>query len=489
VPVSNVKTRHPDYEDFVDSWLIMRDTVDGEDKVKDKGQTYLPMKSAVKAMTDLNLQASTYLSYQARAEFPEIVGPTITGSGGLITDQAPGFDLPTQMEYLLENCDGTGSTLEVFHKKLVTEVLTTGRFGVLPGPLADGTFVLTGYKAERIINWDHDDQGRVNFVVLDESDQRRDPVSNVWSMKERFLELSLDESGNYVAFRSDGNTTDPDPIVAMKPDRTTLKAVPFVFINTLGLQAEPDDVPLYGLAKIALRIYRLDADYMQGLHMTSEPTPYITGFDDAKGAIERGEVPKTIGAANLWILPKSATAGFLEFQGAGLEAQSKAILASLERAVVFGAQVLSEKTAPGSESGTSREMRMHGQQSLLRNIAKTTAAGLERALRNIAVWMGLDEKKVVVRPFLDFVDFTLSPQELTALVAGWQSGAYSKRTLFENMQRADMIPKERTFEDEEELIGTEGVPLGGLTDPNADPGNDPGNDNPDNKPKPTAPGD
>lgn len=479
MPVSNIKTHHPDYEDFVDSWRIMRDTTDGEDTVKDKGQVYLPMKSAVKAMTDVNLQASTYLSYQTRAEFPELVSPTIIGSGGLITDQAAGIELPAQMEYLLENCDGAGSTLEVFHKKIVTEVLTTGRYGVLPGPLESGEFVLTGYETERIINWDSDAQGRVNFVVLDETDQKRDPVSNVWSIQEAFLELSIDEAGNYVAFRSDGSTVEGEPIVAMKPDRTPMKAVPFVFINTLGLQAKPDDVPLYGLAKISLRIYRLDADYMQGLHMTSEPTPYVTGFDDAKGAIERGEVPKTIGAASLWILPKNATADFLEFSGPGLEAQSKAITASLERATLFGAQVLSEKTTPGSESGKSREMRMRGQQSLLRNIAKTTAAGLESALRNIAVWMGLDPKKVVVRPFLDFVDFTMSAQELSALVAGWQSGAYSKRTLFENMQRADMIPKERTFEDEEELITTEGTPLGGITgtaDPNADPNNNPNND-------------
>lgn len=484
MPVSNIKTHHPDYEDFVPAWEKMRDTVDGEDTVKEKGQTYLPMKSAVKAMTDLNLQSSTYLSYQARAEFPELVAPTIIGSGGLITDQAAQVELPAQMEYLLENCDGTGSTLEVFHKKIVTEVLTTGRYGVLPGPLPNGEFVMTGYAAERIINWDHDPQGRVNFVVLDETDQKRDPVTNVWAIKEAYLELSLDEAGNYVAFRADGSTVDPDPIVAMKPDRSPMQTVPFVFINTLGLQAKPDDVPLYGLAKLALRIYRLDADYMQGLHMTSEPTPYVTGFDDAKGAIERGEVPKTIGAASLWVLPKGATADFLEFSGPGLEAQSKAILASLERAVLFGAQVLSEKTSPGSESGKSREMRMRGQQSLLRNIAKTTAAGLEAALRNIAVWMGLDPKKVVVRPFLDFVDFTMSAQELTAMVAGWQSGAYSKRTLFENMQRADMIPKERTFEDEEELISTEGVPLGGIT--GNDPGADPNNPDPNDDPSATA---
>lgn len=472
MPVSNIKTHHPEYDEYIDAWDVMRDTADGEDCVKDKGQTYLPMKSATAAIADDTLRTSTYLGYLRRAEFPELVSPTITGSAGLVTDQAPAIELPAAMEYLLEDCDGTGTPLDVFHKRVVTEVLTTGRFGILPGPASSGRFTLTGYCAEKIINWDKDERGRCDFVVLDESEQRRDPVSNVWALKEQYLELSI-EDGAYVAYRWSGNVPEEVPVVARRPNGTTLESVPFVFVNTLGLQPEPDDVPLYGLAKLALRIYRLDADYVTGLHMTAEPTPWINGFDNAKDAIKNGEVPKTIGAGALWVLPKGASAGFLEFTGPGLGAQAEAIASALERAAIFGAQVLAENNKSTTESGESRKVRMRGQQSLLRNIAKTSAAGLERVLRNIAEWLGLDPKTVVVRPYLDFVDYTLSAQELTALVAGWQSGAYSKRTLFENMQRADMIPAERSFEDEEELIQTEGPPLGTITSTSPPGGNDP----------------
>jgi hypothetical protein len=487
VVVANIKTYHPCMEDYREAWCIMRDTVDGEDTVKEKGELYLPMKSAVRAMTDERLRSHTYLSYMRRAEFPELVSPTIIGSGGMLTDQPPTIELPKQLEYLLEDADGAGTTLEMFHKKIVNEVLTTGRYGVLPGPLDDGTFVLTGYKAESILNWDHDERKRVNFVVLDETDWFRDPLNNTWSKKERFLELTIDETGAYVAQRwNDEGAPEAEAVVARRPDQQALARVPFVFINTLGLQADPDDIPMYGLAKIALRIYRLDADYMQGLHMTSEPTPYVTGFDNATDAIANGDVPTTIGAANLWILPKSATAGFLEFSGLGLGAQAQAIEASLERAAVFGASMLTSSQGAGDESGESRKLRLRDQQSLLRSVAKTTAAGLEQALRNIALWSGLDPKTVTVRPYLDFVDYTLSAQELTALVAGWQSGAYSKRTLFENMQRADMIPADRSFEDEEDLIATEGPPLGTVVDTST--GTQPGQPDPAAKPGATPEG-
>lgn len=491
--VSNVTNRHPRFEEYLEVWRLMRHTVDGEDEVKRHGPIYLPMKSGTAAIKDEKLRTAAYHSYKHRAEFPELVSPTIIGSGGMLTDQAPTIELPPQMEYLLEDADGAGTTMEMFHKKVVNEVLTTGRYGILPGPLPDGTFTLTGYKAEHIINWDHDERFRVNFVVLDETAWYRNPETNGWFRRFRYLELSIDpDTGAYVAQRWTADDHDGEQVIATRPDQSNLDTVPFVFINTLGLQADPDDVPMYGLAKIALRIYRLDADYMQGLHMTSEPTPYVTGFDDATTAIANDQVPTTIGASNLWILPKGATADFLEFSGPGLEAQAKAIQSSLDRAAVFGASMLTSAKGTGVESGDSRRLRLRDQQSLLRSVAKTTAAGIEKALRNIASWMGLDPKTVTVRPYLDFVDFSLTAQELTAMVAGWQSGAYSKRTLFENMQRADMIPAERTFEDEQELIDQEGPALGtvvdtGVVQPPVDPNADPNAVQPGQQPvKPAA---
>lgn len=483
MPAKNITTHHPKYDDYSESWERMRDCFDGEDTVKEKGQAYLPMKSGTAALTDTTEKLATYNAYKFRAEFPELVSPTVIGSAGLITDQTPEIRLPQQMEYLLEDCDGTGTPLDSFHKQMVTEILITGRYGILPGPLSDGTFILAGYPTEKIINWDTDERGRVNFVVLDETDDRRDPETNEWSRKERYLELTL-EDGKYVAYRWDGQTQDPTPLIALKPNQEPVTAVPFVFVNTMDLKPDPDDVPLYGLAKLALRVYRLDADYTQSLHMTAEPTPYCTGFDNAKDAIQNDEVPKSIGASALWILPKGAVAGFMEFSGPGLSAQAAAITASLERAVMFGAQVLAENSR-AVESGDARRMRMRSQQSFLRSLAKTAAAGLERALRNIAVWKGLDPETVIVRPYLDFVDYILEPQALTALIQGWMSGAYSKRTLFENMQRADMIPQERSFEDEQELIDMEGPPPGAGDDVDDDSPDDPGN----NKPGGAAAGD
>jgi len=131
---------------------------------------------------------------------------------------------------------------------------------------------------------------------------------------------------------------------------------------------------------------------------------------------------------------------------------------------MFGAQVLSEQ-GQAAESGYSRSLRLQGQYATLKGIAINSAAGLERVLRHIAVWSGENPDEVTVQPWLDWTDHTLDAQQLTALVASWQSGAYSKSSLFYNLQRADLVPNSRTFEEEEDLIASEAGGLGSKTLP------------------------
>lgn len=464
----NISTHHPLYDDYAPAYQVMADTIAGEDDVKDRGERYLPMKSGIRAIKDKSKRTTAYLNYLNRAEFPELVSPTVRGSVGIAHEKPANIELPPGMEEIRNKATADGMSLDDLHQMITTAIMTYGRCGLLPG-VADGEFQITLYDATQIINWD-DTNNVTDYVVLDESGLVRNRTTNAWTTEDRFLELKLSETGAYEASRYNGNT-EVEVVGATTKSGGALNFVPFVFANTSNLLPNPDDVPLYGLAKIALRVYMLDADYMQGLHMTSEPTPWVSGFDDPAGAVRDGTAPRTIGAANIWILPKDGQAGFLEFNGPGLSAQASAISSSLERAVTFGAQLLSENSR-SAESGDSRRLRLRSQRSLLRQVAITSAAALERALRNIALWSGMDENAVNVKPYLDFDDYSLDPQKLTALIAGWQSGGYSKQTLFYNLQRGDMIPPGQTYEEEEELIASDpalaGLSTGGVRDNPAD---------------------
>ena len=184
--------------------------------------------------------------------------------------------------------------------------------------------------------------------MLNESGLELDRATGEWSEVEEYRECWL-EDGQYLSrlwVKTEGGWTAETEVGASMAPRggqsRPLGLIPFVFIDTNDLAPDPDDVPLYGLAKLAVRIYRLDADYTFALHMTSEPTPVAIGFDDPANAVKNGQAPTTLGSSALWLLPKGGDAKYLQFSGPGLEQQSKAINSALQRAVVFGAQILSD---------------------------------------------------------------------------------------------------------------------------------------------------
>lgn len=448
----DITAKHPAYIAFLPSWQLMRDAVDGEDAVKSKGQTYLPMKSGILAMSDEAKRQAAYDAYKMRAEFPEIVAPTVRGATGIMLGKPTTIELPKALEPLKQKATRDGLTLDSLHRRIALELVTVGRYGLLPGIGADGDPYLAGYVAESIINWDATDQ-TTDYVVLDESGPIRDRETNEWGDTEAYLECYV-EDGVYKARRwikTKAGWHTEDEIAAQDRRRRGISELPFVFIGANDLSASPDDIPLYGLAKLAVRVYRLDADYTYGLHLTSEPTPVAIGFDDPAQAIKDGLAPTTIGASKLWVLPKGGDAKYLEFSGPGLGAQAKAIDAALSRAVMFGAQILtdSSKTA---ESGEAKKLRLSNEQATIKTIALNAAAGLERALKSVAVWMGANPDEVKVEPDTDFFDHDLTAQEITAIVQGWQQGAYSWRTTFDRLQKGGVIPYDRTPDDEQELI-------------------------------------
>ena len=53
----------------------------------------------------------------------------------------------------------------------------------------------------------------------------------------------------------------------------------------------------------------------------------------------------------------------------------------------------------------------------------------------------------------DFSTKGLSAQEVTALVAAWQSGALSPDSMLDLFRRGEVLPEGRTNEDETRLIG------------------------------------
>jgi len=201
-----------------------------------------------------------------------------------------------------------------------------------------------------------------------------------------------------------------------------------------------DEVPLLSMARAALKSYQLSADYFTSLHYTSHPQPWVSGLSDEK------EITVT-GPSAAWDLGESGSCGYLEFQGAGIEAVRTAMLDQKHAALEAGAKVMD---VGGTESGEARKARQNDQHATLHSIVVTAAEAIEQALRYAAHWLGYNEDEVKFSVNPTFVEHTVDPQVLTGLQQAVLAGGVSWDTYW-TFLTTGRLP-ERNYEDEALLI-------------------------------------
>ena len=436
-----VDARHPDYEDREADWQVMRDCDRGETQVKVREDEYLPIPTGFVG-TDF------YSQYLLRAQFPEILQPTLDGMVGLIHRVEPNIEMPPAMEPLWERATKDGLPLEAFYRQITREILLMGRYVILADAPIDGAPLpyLCGYKAESLINWD--DVNRSIFV-LDETRKENDPDTDEfeWGDVEEWRVFRF-QDGVYT-IQVYNAEKEPEPIITPAGlAGRGLTEIPIVVVGPRDLSLKPEGPPLWGVAKASLAIYRLDADYRHQLFMSGQDTLVVTGVPE--GQPSGGD---KVGAGVKMVLPIGADAKYVGPAGKGMDAHRQAITDEREAAVAAGARLFDSKKS--AESGDALRIRAAAQTATLTTISMASGAALEKSLRNIAMFMGLNPELVTVKPNLSFVDTVLEPAAIAELVRAWQAGAISYETLYENLQRGRIASEERDHEEEKDLIDEE----------------------------------
>lgn len=433
-----VDTRHPDYVARQPEWVEMRDCQRGATAVKEKGEEYLPMPSGFAVQDDKGI--AMYAAYKTRAQFPDIVAPTIGSMVGMIHRREAEITMPDALQGLWERATLDGLPLEAFHRQITTELLETGRYAVLADAPAEGSDLpyLVGYTAEALLNWSPD---RTLFVVDESGRQRVEGDEFGWQDVKRYRVLRL-AGGVYTQQPYEGTDSVGEIATPTRRGGGNLDAIPLVVVGARDLNVDPDDPPLLGVARAALAAYRLDADYRHQLYMSGQETFVVIGADDA---------PSAVGAGVVITMPLGGDAKYVGPSGTGIAAHRLAILDERQAAVSAGAK-MADASKGGVESGEALRIRNVSRTATMVTVAVTSAQGLERALRHIAVMVGLNPADIVVKPNLEFVEELLDPKAAAELVKMWQGGAISFETLYENLQRGGIASSERAAGDERELI-------------------------------------
>lgn len=443
--MSDVEIKHPDFEDRESEWKLMRDAARGETKIKAENHEYLPIPSGFAASDHKD---KLYTAYQTRAQFPDIVSPTVVGLAGTIHRNEAQINLPERMSPLWERATRDGLPLEALHARITAELLTTGRYCLLVGASSEGSDVpyLAGYNTESLINWSTER----DFFVLNESGLVRNGFK--WEEQKQYRVLELVDDKYQVRLFKGDNLAEEQLAEPTARGAKPIEEIPFVVIGARDLSVTPETPPLIGVARSAVAIYQLSADYRWQLFMTGQETPTFINCD----------APEVIGAGAAIELKSDSPEITPDFKyvgpaGKGIEAHKTAIADEREVAAAAGAKLF-DTEASSQESGESRKIRYAAQTASLITIAISAAAGLEKALRYAAQMMGLGDaevEKIVVKPNLSFINAKLTSSDLQALVKAWQDNAISYETLYENLQRGEVATPERDAEEERKLIDAE----------------------------------
>ncbi len=425
----DVGATHPDYDAAVPQWARARDVLAGEDAVKAAGEKYLPRLDSQ--------SGEEYAAYKARACFFGATARTLEEYLDLVFRRAPvvGFGgSGPELRAFVRDCDRWGLDFVRYARRVVGEVLAVGRVGSLVlWDAADGRPWVSMWRAKDILNWDVDCAGgraRLTGVVLREG------------TRVRVVRLVGAECFQEMWERGD------EGLVLRERLRVTregvgLTFVSFVFHGPRHSRPEPDRLPLADIIAANLDHYRLDADYKHGLHFAALPTAWVTGFD--KGSALR------IGSSTAWVSEvPGASAGFLEFSGAGLAFIEKAVERVERRMALLGARMLEVSEADGPRAAPAV-----GELSGLGSVVASLNQSLSEVLRMARWWcvggdLGCDDVSFTMNT--DLAQRPISGEGLAAVVAAWRAGAISRESMLALLKRGEVLPDGRTIAQERALI-------------------------------------
>lgn len=471
-----VETTHPQFDAWRESWQKMADVTAGQERIHYAGEAYLPR------LVGQNQQA--YEAYLRRALFLNATARTVDGLSGLIFRKPPQVEHPSGMDDFMEDVDLAGQPFQAFAEDLVEEVITIGRVGLLVDfPQADGAQrtraeadamgqrpYWTLYPALKILNWQTMQLGNRTVLGQVRLSETIELPKNEFECEsvDQIRVLSLDETDSGVRYQQrlfrrkvagglwedvTEEVTGQSVIVPLM-NGSPMQEIPFIFLSPRNLTPSVHKPPLLDLAEVNIAHYQVYADYRHFLFKLA-PTPYLFGVNE-------DEIPQGIGADALWISRnEGATAGIVQADASGMGNYRQALEDLKGDMATLGARMLAPEKRQVEAAETAAIHRM-GETSVLSSLAQAVSMGLARAMEWAAEWMGADPAQVVVDLNRDFMPVTMGAQDLTALVQSWQQGAISDLTLFQNLQRGEIISDNRSFEEERAEVQTSGSAVGDI---------------------------
>lgn len=458
-PVTNVC---PAYSLQSSRWGVCRDTIEGEDIVKARGELYLPMASG----KDCEGRKKRYEAFKMRTPYVNFVGGAHSIMHAMIFRRTPTIRVEDSFKSsgCLANVDGKGKSLYQFASDSVDDLLKTG-FGawLLDMPQAEGVLTkadaeakgirpyLTYYPAESIINWIYDNSTGIRKLKLVVIREYVDVYTDEFTVENRprYRVLAINDSNYYeqriytpiyktVAGKEDIESME----VEVKPiiiNGEQLTYIPLVFLP----YENPEKPPLFDLAMLNIHHYQFSADYANGVHMTTVPTGYITGYTPR----DDGEDDDITLGGDAFLTEENSDArfGVLSFSGEGLEHCEKAIdKVEAQIAGIFMKNIAPDKKT--SETAESAYVHRSGENARLATFARNISEKLSQIIQWYEEWCGY-EGAVEIHLNYDYETMSLDPNIINSIANISGQGKFPLYCVFYILQQQELIDPDMNYDD------------------------------------------
>lgn len=384
---NSVSNHHPDYDKKFDSWVKVRDCMEGEDQIKAKKEDYLPRPQGMSGE-----YADAYTSYIERAHFPLIVSYALQGALGVVITKLPEFNVPKELEYIMKEATKDGRSIQQLFLDIIIEVFQTGRVPLLVDVVENkNEFRFVQYRAEEFINWKtsvlESEMSLILGVISESVPASEDIFSH--DTDQVYRVLTLDEKGNYTS-RMFGESSEYEefsvtPVFMGAP----LNEIPLLMAGSINNSYDVQPIPLISVANCSVQIYRKEADLANSEFLSCNPTLVLIG------ASNDDNLPNVVGSSVMIVIPnEQARVFYTTTDTAALTHVSSHIESLYEEAIRHGVAILDARK--GVEAAEALRIRQATQSASVYSVYLAAMNAIKQGLLLMCKWAGYNEEDVVL---------------------------------------------------------------------------------------------
>ena len=461
MPVDN---EHPEYAKYLAMWTRTRDAVRGAIAVKDKKHVYLPVPDNDSGDERKGTETVRYRQYIKRAVFTNFTGRTKNALAGAAFRKNPQLDMPTGLEYLINDATGDGLSLAQLAKDELSNLLETGRCGFLVDypqagdnltaeevSMLDLRAAIIPYTAEQIINWKTEVmRGRKMLVSCTLAENYYNPADEFdHSTEVQYRVLRLRDDGYTQQLYREGEPFTEEFYPRMS-DGSTWSFIPFQFVGAQNNDASMDDAPLSDIADVNMAHYRNSADYEESCFLVGQPSLFITHSLSPDQFAEYNPQGIKLGSRVGHVLGVTGSASLLQANPNQLVLEAMRLKEN--QMVMIGARIITDRTA--NETAEGARIRFASENSVLGDIVGNLSDAILQCIKWVGMFMGVDAEDAMFKINDEFYDKSVDPQMIMSMIQLLDRQIIAEADIFGRLKAAGVVEPDRTLEEIKEESGT-----------------------------------